>query len=153
MSLSSPEHARLIAAARRAHAAVDALDEAVARALGVGRSDLRCLNLIEQGARSPSRIAACLGLSSAAVTALLDRLERAGLASRAADPADRRAVLVSLTPDAMARAGETYRRFANRLAASAAAMGEGGAERMAAALEAMAAAAEGAVAGTPPREG
>ncbi len=42
------------------------------------------------------------GLSTGAVTAVIDRLERAGLAQRLADPADRRRVLVELTPETRA---------------------------------------------------
>lgn len=46
---------------------------------------------------SPSRLADDLMLSSGAMTARLDRLERAGLVRRKPDPDDRRAVRVELT--------------------------------------------------------
>jgi len=46
---------------------------------------------------SPSRLADDLMLSSGAMTARLDRLERAGLVRRRPDPTDRRAVRVELT--------------------------------------------------------
>ena len=38
------------------------------------------------------------GLTTGAVTGVIDRLERAGYASRAPDPADRRKVIVEVTP-------------------------------------------------------
>jgi DNA-binding MarR family transcriptional regulator len=47
---------------------------------------------------SPSRLASDLMLSSGAMTARLDRLERAGLVRRRPDPDDRRAIRVELTP-------------------------------------------------------
>jgi DNA-binding MarR family transcriptional regulator len=46
---------------------------------------------------SPSRLASDLMLSSGAMTARLDRLERAGLVRRRPDPDDRRAIRVELT--------------------------------------------------------
>jgi DNA-binding MarR family transcriptional regulator len=46
---------------------------------------------------SPSRLADDLMLSSGAMTARLDRLERAGLVRRKPDPDDRRAIRVELT--------------------------------------------------------
>lgn len=65
-------------------------------ALGVGRSDLRALNLLEDGPLAPSVMAARLGLSRASVTALVDRLTTAGYLGRVPDPGDRRGVLVEL---------------------------------------------------------
>lgn len=55
-----------------------------------------------------------LGLSSAATTGLVDRLARAGLAQRRPDPADRRRVLVSLTPRALSFGAEHLRPILER---------------------------------------
>lgn len=55
-----------------------------------------------------------LGLSSAATTGLVDRLARTGLAQRRPDPADRRRVLVSLTPQALAFGAEHLRPILER---------------------------------------
>lgn len=55
-----------------------------------------------------------LGLSSAATTGLVDRLARTGLARRRPDPADRRRVLVSLTPQALAFGAEHLRPILER---------------------------------------
>jgi DNA-binding MarR family transcriptional regulator len=48
------------------------------------------------------------GLTSGAVTAMLDRLEQAGYVRRLRDPADRRRVLVELTDKARERAAEVF---------------------------------------------
>ncbi|MGH7530012.1 MAG: MarR family transcriptional regulator, partial [Gemmatimonadales bacterium] len=88
--------AAAVAAEVRAYQrAVDAFDEAAAAALGVNRTDLRCLDvLLERGSASPGELAAALGLTTGSVTAMLDRLERMGYLSRTSDPADRRRVQV-----------------------------------------------------------
>ena len=91
--------AELIRLAREHEAANDAFDEVAARKLGVNQTDLRCLNIVEnQGAMTAGRLAELSGLTTAAVTAVLDRLERAGYARRVRDQKDRRQVMVELTP-------------------------------------------------------
>jgi DNA-binding MarR family transcriptional regulator len=47
-------------------------------------------------------------LSTGAVTTVLDRLERAGLARRVTDPADRRRVLAEITPETSRLVEEIY---------------------------------------------
>jgi DNA-binding MarR family transcriptional regulator len=49
------------------------------------------------GAMTPGRLSAMLDLSPAATTAMLDRLEHGGHVTRAANPADRRSVIVEPT--------------------------------------------------------
>jgi DNA-binding MarR family transcriptional regulator len=89
--------------------AVDALDEAVADRLGINRTDLRCLDLLERhGAMTAGELATASGLTTGAVTRLLDRVERIGYAQRVRDRADRRRVLVELTPLARDRVVELY---------------------------------------------
>jgi DNA-binding MarR family transcriptional regulator len=75
----------------------DAFDDAVADRLGLNRTDLRCLDWLFDGPKTAGQLAAATGLSSAATTTLLDRLERRGVLRRVADPADRRKVLVEMT--------------------------------------------------------
>jgi DNA-binding MarR family transcriptional regulator len=84
----------------RAHeAANDAFDEVAREKLGINRTDLRCLNIIENHGRlNAGRLAELSGLTTAAVTSVLDRLERAGYARRIRDNADRRQVMVEVTP-------------------------------------------------------
>jgi DNA-binding MarR family transcriptional regulator len=89
----------LIHLARAHEAANDAFDEVAREKLGINRTDLRCLNIIEnQGPMNAGRLAELSGLTTAAVTAVLDRLERAGYARRVRDTEDRRQVQVEITP-------------------------------------------------------
>ena len=84
----------------RAHeAANDAFDEVAREKLGVNRTDLRCLNIVEnEGPITAGKLAELSGLTTAAVTSVLDRLERAGYARRTRDSSDRRHVIVEITP-------------------------------------------------------
>ena len=91
-------------------AANDIADQAVADYHGVNRTDARCLEFIERlGGVTAGRLASESGLSTGAVTTVLDRLERAGLARRTSDPTDRRRVLVDMTPAAREANEELYR--------------------------------------------
>jgi DNA-binding MarR family transcriptional regulator len=81
--------------------ATDEVDELVAQLLAVNRTDSRCLDILDHhGRMSAGALAKRSGLTSGAVTAVIDRLERAGYAQRVSDPTDRRRVLVELTPQA-----------------------------------------------------
>ena len=91
---------------RAGQVAVDLLDDAACRAMGVNRTDGRCLDIIDrEGPVAAGRLAEASGLTTAAVTAVVDRLAKAGYARRLGDPNDRRRVLVELTPLARERAG------------------------------------------------
>ena len=101
----------------------DIADQAVADHLGLNRTDMRCLDIVDRlDGVSAGRLAAESGLSTGAVTTVLDRLERAGLARRASDPADRRRVLVELTDEARATLGELYEPLLRALAEQRAAL-------------------------------
>ena len=77
----------------------DNFDQAIADHLGMNRTDMRCVDLIDQaGGMTAGELAKAAGLTTGAVTAVVDRLERAGLARRVADPADRRRVRIEVTP-------------------------------------------------------
>ena len=92
---------QLIYEVRRSQAATDRYDQAVADAIGLNRTDMRCLDVIQREGRVPAgRLADETGLTTGAITTVLDRLERAGYARRVRDPSDRRRVLVELTPEA-----------------------------------------------------
>jgi DNA-binding MarR family transcriptional regulator len=91
---------RLMLALRRSSAAGVLHGQTIARRVGVNSSDLECLDLIlMSGPSSAGEIARHTGLTSGAVTGLIDRLERLGLVERTADPADRRKVLVRVRED------------------------------------------------------
>ncbi len=81
-----------------------AFDEALAEHLGLNPTDLRCLELvIAAPGLTPSRLAELAGVTSGAVTGVVDRLERAGYVTRRPDPSDRRSVTIAPVP---ARADE-----------------------------------------------
>lgn len=75
---------------------------AVGQILGVNVTDMKCLDMMTlQGSATPSQLAAHTGLSSGATTAMIDRLERAGLVERQPHPKDRRGTILVLTEEAM----------------------------------------------------
>jgi DNA-binding MarR family transcriptional regulator len=68
---------------------------------GLNATDMECLRfLFFKGVASPSDLARQTGLTSGATTAMLDRLERAGLIERRANPDDRRGILITPTESA-----------------------------------------------------
>jgi DNA-binding MarR family transcriptional regulator len=91
----------LIDEIRRSQGATDRFDQAVAEAVGVNRTDMRCLDVLQRdGPLTAGRLAEATGLTTGAMTTALDRLERIGYARRVRDVADRRRVLVELTEKA-----------------------------------------------------
>lgn len=95
---------------RASQTATDRLDALAAGALGVNRTDARCLDLLGQAgeALSAGRLAELSGLTTAAITGVIDRLEARGYVERVPDPADRRRVLVGTTPLLRERAGAIW---------------------------------------------
>ncbi|MFD7554914.1 MULTISPECIES: MarR family winged helix-turn-helix transcriptional regulator [unclassified Streptomyces] len=92
----------------------------VAQRLGLNVTDLTCLGHILGAGDSPlaaGDLAELLDLTTGAVTGVINRLERAGYASRRPDPADRRRVRVVADPDAAARVVAVYQPFYDRLGA------------------------------------
>jgi DNA-binding MarR family transcriptional regulator len=78
----------------------------------VSRTEVGVLRRLACGPRRISALAAEERVTQPAITLLVNRLEARGWVLRAADPSDRRAVLVSLTPDgedALARLRAEYR--------------------------------------------
>jgi DNA-binding MarR family transcriptional regulator len=68
------------------------------REAGLGTTELMALGYLRDlGPLRAGKLGERLGLTSAAVTALIDRLERIGYAHRLRHPRDRRSVLVELT--------------------------------------------------------
>lgn len=116
-TLASSDRA-VVAACRRLHAAIDALDQRAADLLGISRGDLRCLNLLENGPVSPKLIGQALGLTSGSVTALVDRLQRRGYVERQPDPKDRRGVYVAATRQVYDTIGRLYQECALALTAT-----------------------------------
>jgi DNA-binding MarR family transcriptional regulator len=77
----------------------------VARILALTPSDVMALeHLFAEGPLGPADIAARLGMTTPAATALVDRLERAGHVERRPHPTDRRRLEIVPTPQAEAAA-------------------------------------------------
>src|SRR5689334_209099 len=85
-----------------------AFDDEVGRLLDVNPVDLRCLDWLTEGPMTASRLAEATGLSAAATTSMIDRLEHKGFVRRRRGDEDRRQVLVEFTEDGLRRVGELY---------------------------------------------
>ena len=71
----------------------------MASRLGVGMTDLECLDAVARGSNvTAGALAEKTGLTTGAITGAIDRLERAGLVKRQRDDSDRRKVIVAGTP-------------------------------------------------------
>jgi len=102
--------AALISAFRASGNLDRAFDNHAAEALGVNLTDLHCLNAVEnRGGVTAGALAAETGLTTGAITGVVDRLECAGYARRVPDPADRRRVNIEVTDHFYARADEIWR--------------------------------------------
>lgn len=78
--------------------ATDAVDDAASEVMGINRTDGKVLDILDQfGRMSAGEVARHSGLTTGAVTAVIDRLEGSGYVQRVADPGDRRRVLVDVT--------------------------------------------------------
>jgi DNA-binding MarR family transcriptional regulator len=102
--------AALITAFRTSGNLDRAFDNRAAEALGVNLTDLHCLNIVEnRGGVTAGALAAEAGLTTGAVTGVVDRLERAGYARRVRDATDRRRVQIEVTDHFYARADAIWR--------------------------------------------
>lgn len=116
---------------------------ALARVLGLSESDVLALQHIARSGRLTStQLASRLRLSSGGVTALVQRLERAGQLLREPHPDDRRSSLLRLSPAAERRLAHALAPLAARQDALTAALSEAEQRRIAALLGALADAAE-----------
>jgi DNA-binding MarR family transcriptional regulator len=94
---------------RASQNATDRYDQAVADTLGLNRTDMRCLDLLDrEGRLTAGQLAAQTGLTSGAITTAIDRLEKAGHARRVRDTDDRRRIYVELTEEARRNARSFY---------------------------------------------
>jgi DNA-binding MarR family transcriptional regulator len=107
------ERVRLALELRRLTVELDAVGQRFAGLHGLNRTDVRALVAIMDATRAgrpmtAGALGAAVELSSASVTALVDRLERAGHVRRVRDEADRRRVVLEMSPSAMAAGGEFF---------------------------------------------
>ena len=127
----------LLLACRQIGRAMDLFDELAARRLGLGRSDLRALNLLEHGPLSAAALADGLGLTRTSVTALVDRLVLAGYATRNPDPHDRRSISIELQPPTWRALAGVYRPLGQHVQAATAHLSQRDRDTVIAALTAM----------------
>lgn len=86
------------------------LHELVARKLGLNATDTRSLDLITraEGELTAGDLGRATGLTTGAITGILDRLESAGYVERIRDANDRRRVIVRARPEAAGRVARLY---------------------------------------------
>jgi DNA-binding MarR family transcriptional regulator len=76
---------------------------------GLNVTDMECMRLLFlKGIATPSELARHTGLTSGATTAMLDRLERAGLIERRPNPDDRRGTLIAPTESSAEKAASWF---------------------------------------------
>jgi DNA-binding MarR family transcriptional regulator len=103
--MTAPDRAKLIAElshqARVSTLWTVLLHNAIASRSGINVTDMQCINLLQlRGPMTPGQLAEAMFLTTGgAITAVIDRLEKAGMVRRRRDEQDRRRVLVEATED------------------------------------------------------
>ena len=96
-------------AVRRSSAQGVIFGQTVANVAGISGSDLECLDFLNlEGRVTAGRLAELTGLTTGAITGVVDRLEKAGLVRRERDEADRRKVFIAIVPENVAAIGRFY---------------------------------------------
>jgi DNA-binding MarR family transcriptional regulator len=91
----------LVSQLRTSNAYTVMVSQAAADRIGINTTDLHSLNILafSDHELSAGQLATTIGLTTASVTGVIDRLEHAGLVRRVRDPLDRRRVVVRLIPE------------------------------------------------------
>ncbi len=101
----------VLRALRRVNLQGSFFGQTVAIRFGLSESDIETLEaLIDMGASTAGRLSELTGLTSGAVTRVIDRLEQAGFVRRVPDPIDRRRVIVEAVPEKVAAVQATLNR-------------------------------------------
>jgi len=121
MSKSPPSRAELLRnldeTLRKVGAQSVLLSDTVAKLVGANPTDLECLDLLGLGGPTTAgKLAAHTGLTTGAMTAVIDRLERAGFARRLRSTEDRRSVLVEAMPERLRQIAALYEPIAAAVA-------------------------------------
>jgi DNA-binding MarR family transcriptional regulator len=91
--------------------------QTVALRFGLSESDIEALEvLIDTGAATAGMLSDLTGLTTGAVTRVIDRLEQSGYVRRVPDPSDRRRVIVELVPERIAEVASTMARVGDKSA-------------------------------------
>ncbi|WP_207944622.1 MarR family winged helix-turn-helix transcriptional regulator [Actinomadura rubrisoli] len=123
--MSTPERDRMAGelqmATQRSTMFTVLLHHATASKAGMNVTDAQCVNALSlDGPQTPGQLAQLMGITTGgAITAVIDRLEKAGYVRRTRDPDDRRRVIVELVEENVARFGRYFepigRMFRERL--------------------------------------
>lgn len=82
---------------------------AVAETAGISSSDMDCMDFLNlEGRMTAGRLAELTGLTTGAITGVVDRMEKAGLVRRERDAEDRRKVFIEPAAESMAKLGRLY---------------------------------------------
>jgi DNA-binding MarR family transcriptional regulator len=93
------------------------LSHAIASRLGISPADLETMDfLVTNGPLTAGRLAELTGLTTGAITGVVDRLERAGFVRRERDASDRRRVIVHLVADRARKIGKLFEPLARAMA-------------------------------------
>lgn len=96
--------AALLEAVRRTGSLTVLMSQEAADRVGINATDLNCLNVLSfNDTLTAGQLARAMGLTTASITAVIDRLEKVGYARRERDQRDRRRVVVHLAADAVVR--------------------------------------------------
>lgn len=107
----------ILMATRRLYEAMFRFDAQAAGELGLHVTDLRCVNALEGGPLTAGEIGTRLSLTSGSVTALINRLVKAGFAERIEDLDDRRRATIALLPRFRVEADRIYARLGKSIEA------------------------------------
>ncbi|MET9464955.1 MarR family transcriptional regulator [Streptomyces sp. NPDC006544] len=102
--------ARIVTESQRHYADYTLFNLAMADHVGLHPTDMQCVALLDMEPEpvSTGDIARLTGLTSGSATRLVDRMVKAGIVERHADPKDRRRSLVALAPAARDRIGAAW---------------------------------------------
>ena len=106
--MSTSRMNRYVPLVREFAARVVLFHEAVGENVGLNATDVKVLRLLGDGSMTAGQLADHIGLTGAAVTALVDRLVAAGYATRERDAVDRRRVTIRAVPAKMRKIDRLY---------------------------------------------
>src|SRR5580692_9100125 len=106
--VSMPRMGRYVPLIREFAARDELFHDAVARKLGLHPTDEKVLRLLGQRAVNAGDLASYMGLTGAAVTALVDRLESLGYVRRERDGDDRRRVKIRAVSTKLRKINRIY---------------------------------------------
>src|SRR5262249_44300294 len=94
---------------RRSSAQGAMFAKTVADRAGISASDMDCMDFLNlEGRMTAGRLAELTGLTTGAITGVIDRLEKASYVRRERDESDRRKVFIAVVPETAARIGRLY---------------------------------------------